>query len=63
MIIIMNIMMVVRVILKVKKKRVRFGKKKSANSTPYSEAVTHPRTNGARRSLTSGSRRDLVHST
>ena len=35
----------------------------NANSIPYSQAVTHPSTNGTRRSLTSGSWRDRVRST
>ena len=38
-------------------------KKNNANSIPYSQAVTHPSTNGTRRSLTSGSWRDRVRST
>ena len=39
------------------------GKKDYANCIPYSQAVTHPSTNGTRRSLTSGSWRDRVRST
>ena len=37
--------------------------KKDANSTLYSQAVTHPSTNEAQRCLTSVIGRELVHST
>ena len=38
-------------------------KRKDANSTPCSQAVTHPSTNEAQRCLTSVIGRELVHST